>query len=75
MESYYISLDKSTGLPSIYLGITSLDTDAYCAAVIQSDDIQALAKKTNSDMQEALLSDDDLKDFYQLLVSNSSSEK
>lgn len=72
MESYYIDLDPHTGIPSIYLGITSLDTDAYCAAVIQSEDIQNLAKKVNSDMQQALLSDDDLRDFYQLLVSNSS---
>ena len=74
MESYYISLNPSTGVPSIYLGITSLDTDAYCAAVIQSDEIQALAKETNTDMQEALLADDDLKDFYQLLLSNGSSD-
>jgi len=73
MESYYISLDDS-GIPSIYLGITSLDTDAYCAAVVQSDEIQKIAKQTNTKMQEALLSDDDLKEFYQLLVSNSSSE-
>lgn len=72
MESYYIDLDPNTGLPSIYLGITSLDTDAYCAAVIQSDAIQELAKQTNDKMQEALLSDDDLKEFYQLLLSNSS---
>ena len=71
MESYYISLNPSTGIPSIYLGITSLDTDAYCAAVIQSDEIQTLAKEINEKMQEALLSDDDLKDFYQLLLSNS----
>jgi len=56
------------------LGITALDTDAYCAAVIQSDEIQALAKETNEMMQEALLSDDDLKDFYQLLLSNSNSD-
>lgn len=74
MESYYISLDPVTGLPSIYLGITSLDTDAYCAAVVQSDEIQKLAKQTNAKMQNALLSDDDLKDFYQLLVSNASEE-
>ncbi len=72
MESYYIDLDPVTGIPAVYLGITSLDTDAYCAAVIQSDEIQELAKQTNEKMQEALLSDDDLKDFYQLLVSNSS---
>ena len=71
MESYYISLDAS-GIPSIYLGITSLDTDAYCAAVVQSDEIQKIAKQTNTKMQEALLSDDDLKDFYQLLVTNAS---
>lgn len=75
MESYYISLDPNTGIPSVYLGITSLDTDAYCAAVIQSDEIQTLAKETNENMQEALLSDDDLKEFYQLLLSNSSSDK
>ena len=74
MESYYISLNPSTGIPSVYLGITALDTDAYCAAVIQSDEIQALAKETNEMMQEALLSDDDLKDFYQLLLSNSNSD-
>lgn len=74
MESYYIKVDKSTGVPSIYLGITSLDTDAYCAALIQSDKIQELAKQTNADMENALMSDDDLKEFYQLLVSNSSGE-
>ncbi len=71
MESYYIALNPSTGIPSVYLGITSLDTDAYCAAVIQSDEIQAIAKQTNEAMQEALMTDDDLKDFYQLMVSNS----
>ena len=74
MEYYFIDLNPDTGLPSIYLGITSLDTDAYCAALIQSDTIQELAKQTNENMQEALLSDDDLKEFYQLLVSNSESE-
>lgn len=74
MESYYIEVDEATGIPSIYLGITSLDTDAYCASLIQSDTIQELAKQTNTSMQEALMSDDDLKEFYQLLVSNSSAE-
>ncbi len=74
MESYYIEVDEATGIPSIYLGITSLDTDAYCASLIQSDTIQELAKQTNTSMQEALMSDDDLKEFYQLLVSNSSEE-
>ncbi|MDD6036435.1 MAG: hypothetical protein PUC30_09635 [Lachnospiraceae bacterium] len=74
MEYYYIKLDPLSGTPSIYLGITSLDTDAYCAAVTQSDAIQELAEKTNNDMKEALLADDDLKDFYQLLVSNSSAD-
>lgn len=71
MESYYIDLDPNTGVPSIYLGITSLDTDAYCAALIQSDEIQELAQLTNEKMQQALLADDDLKDFYQLMLSNS----
>lgn len=75
MESYYIKVDEATGIPSIYLGITSLDTDAYCASLIQSDTIQELAKQTNASMQEALMSDDDLKEFYQLLVSNSSAEE
>jgi len=75
MEYYYIDIDPTSGIPSIYLGITSLDTDAYCAAVIQNEEIQELAKQTNEDMQEALLTDDDLKDFYHLLVSNSSSDK
>lgn len=73
MEYYYIDLDES-GIPSIYLGITSLDTDAYCAAVIKSEEIQALAKEVNTEMQSAILADDDLMDFYQLLVSNSSTE-
>ena len=75
MESYYIEVDEATGVPSIYLGITSLDTDAYCASLIQSDTIQELAKQTNTAMQNALMSDDDLKEFYQLLVSNSSDEE
>lgn len=74
MESYYIKMDKSTGVPSIYLGITSLDTDAYCASLIQSDKIQELAKQTNTDMENAVMSDDDLKEFYQLLVSNASGQ-
>lgn len=72
MEYYCIDLEDSSGYPSIYLGITSLDTDAYCAAVIQGDEIQALAKEVNTKMQEALVADDDLKEFYQLLLSNSS---
>lgn len=72
MEYYYIDLDDSFGNPAIYLGITSLDTDAYCAAITQGEEIQALARDINSKMQEALLADDDLKDFYQLLLSNSS---
>lgn len=71
MECYYIRLDPSTGNPYIYLGITSLDTDAYCAAVTQSEPIQALAKETNQAMTEALLADDDLKDFYNRLSANS----
>lgn len=75
MESYYISLNPNTGIPSIYLGITSLDTDAYCAALEQNDEIQALATETINKLQEALLSDDDLNDFYQLLLSNGSSEQ
>ena len=72
MEYYYVDVDDLSGLPRIYLGITSLDTDAYCAAVIQNEEIQELAKQTNLDMQEALRTDDDLQDFYQLLVSNAS---
>lgn len=72
IEYYYIDLDDSSGYPAIYLGITSLDTDAYCAAVTQEEEIQALAKKINTKMQEALVADDDLKEFYQLLLSNSS---
>jgi len=72
MEYYYIDLDDSLGTPAIYLGITSLDTDAYCAAVTQGEEIQALAKEINTKMQEALYADDDLKEFYQLLLSNSS---
>lgn len=74
MECYYISIDRVTGNPYIYLGITSLDTDAYCAAVTQSEAIQALAKETNQAMTEALLADDDLKDFYNRLSSNSSAQ-
>lgn len=70
MDYYFISLDEATGMPSIYLGITSLDTDAYCAAVTQSEEIQSLATQTNMEMQEALLADDDLKDFYQLLLGS-----
>jgi len=69
LECYYISLNKTTGKPLIYLGITSLDTDAYCASINQSDIIQALAEKTNQAMTEALLADDDLKDFYNRLSS------
>lgn len=72
MEYYYVDVDDISGLPYIYLGITSLDTDAYCAAVIQSEAIQELASQTNLDMQEALRTDDDLQEFYQLLVSNAS---
>ncbi len=74
MECYYISLDPATGTPYIYLGITSLDTDAYCAAVTQSEPIQALAKETNQAMTEALLADDDLKDFYNRLAAHSSAQ-
>lgn len=71
MECYYISLDPASSSPRIYLGVTSLDTDAYCAAVTQSEAIQALAKETNQAMTEALLADDDLKDFYNRLLANS----
>ncbi|MBQ9766906.1 MAG: hypothetical protein IJW37_02215 [Lachnospiraceae bacterium] len=69
MECYYISLDKTTGKPLIYLGITSLDTDAYRASVDQSDEIQALAIATDQAMTEAMLADDDLMDFYNRLTS------
>lgn len=72
MEYYYVDVDDTSGLPRIYLGITSLDTDAYCAAVIQNEEIQELAKQTNNDMLEALRTDDDLQEFYELLVSNAS---
>lgn len=74
MECYYIYLDPSTNRPYIYLGITSLDTDAYCAAVTQREDIQALAAATDQAMTDALLSDDDLKDFYNRLTNNSSTQ-
>ena len=74
MESYYISLDPN-GVPSIYLGITSVDTDAYYEAVISKDEIQALAHKTKTEWDEALLADNDLKEFGQLLQSNGSSDK
>lgn len=70
MEYYYVDVDDISGFPRIYLGITSLDTDAYCAAVIQNEDIQELANQTNLDMQDALRADDDLQEFYQLLVTN-----
>lgn len=71
MEYYYISLDPASSSPRIYLGVTSLDTDAYCAAITQSEAIQTLAKETNQAMTEALLADDDLKDFYNRLLANS----
>lgn len=74
LESYYISLNPSTGVPSIYLGITAVDTDAYCAAVNQSDEIQLLADEVKNRLQNALLSDDDLKDFYQLMLSGGSDQ-
>ncbi len=64
MECFYIYIDPETGEPYIYLGITSLDTDAYCAAVTQSSEIQSIADATNRAMTEALVADDDLKDFY-----------
>lgn len=69
MECYCISINPSAQ-PLVYLGITSLDTDAYCAAVNQSDEIQALAVKTNQAMEDALLEDDDLKEFYNHLVGS-----
>ena len=69
LECFYITLDETTGKPLIYLGITSLDTDAYCASVNQSETVQALAKETNQAMTDALLADDDLKDFYNRLSS------
>lgn len=75
MESYYISLDPSTGVPSIYLGITSVETDAYCKAVICKDEIQALAHKTKTEWDEALLADKDLMEFETLLQTNNSSDK
>ncbi|MBR2409750.1 MAG: hypothetical protein IKB07_12455 [Lachnospiraceae bacterium] len=74
MESYFISLDSDTGLPAIYLGITSLDTDAYYAALIKNEVIQELAQQTNKKMQDALLSDDDLEDFYNLMRSSSDTQ-
>lgn len=64
MECFYIYIDPETGQPYIYLGITSLDTDAYCAAITQSSEIQSIADATNRAMTEALVADDDLKDFY-----------
>ncbi len=75
MESYYISLDPNTGVPAIYLGITSVETDAYCQAVICKDEIQALAHKTKTEWDEALLADKDLNEFGKLLQSNNSSDK
>lgn len=65
MESYFIYLDKYNGNPYIYLGVTSLETDAYYTALEQRDDVQALAEKTNKAMEEAVLKDDDLMNFYQ----------
>ena len=75
MEYYFVDVSDMSGRPFVYLGITSLDTDAYCAAVIQSEEIQELAKQVDLDMQEVLRNDVDLKDFYQLLVSNSPKEE
>lgn len=74
IESYYIDIDSASGLPLIYLGVTSLDTDAYCKALEQSDEIQALAAQVNQNMQDALLADDDLNEFYQRLRSNTSEQ-
>lgn len=75
LEAYYISLNTSTGVPSVYLGVTALDTDAYYQAVISKDEIQELAHKIKTEWDEALLADSDLKEFEQLLQSNSSSEQ
>lgn len=72
LESYYISLDASTGAPVVYLGITAVDTDAYYQAVISKEEIQSLAHKIKTEWDEALLADSDLKEFEQLLQSNSS---
>jgi len=52
-----------------------VETDAYCAAVVSKDEIQALAHKTKTEWDEALLADKDLKEFERLLQSNSSSDK
>lgn len=70
IDSYYISLDPVTNRPSIFLGVTSLDTDAYCKTIMQQDDVQALVEKTKQEMADALLADDDLKDFYNRLTND-----
>lgn len=71
LEIYYISIDEKTGEPKIYLGITSLDTDAYCTSVMESPEIQSFAQTINDEMKKAIEADDDLREFYDYLLDNS----
>lgn len=67
LESYFIKVDPFSGKPYIFVGETGVDTDAFYASLIARDEVQALAEKANAAMEEALLKDRDLKDFYERL--------
>lgn len=67
LESYFIKVDPISGKPYIFVGETSVDTDAFYASLVALDEVQALAEKTNAAMEEALLKDRDLKAFYERL--------
>lgn len=68
-DYFCINVNDYSGYPLIYQGEIIDATATYLDALSFSDTIQGILEETNQKMQQALLADDDLNDFYNLIYS------
>lgn len=73
-DYFCIDINDYSGFPAIFQGEISTETEAYLTSLVNLDAIQELYATTLKKMEQALLADDDLNDFYKLMNSGSDSQ-
>lgn len=73
-DYFCIDINDYSGFPAIFQGEISTETEAYLTSLVNLDAIQELYATTLKKMEQALLADDDLNDFYELMNSGSDSQ-
>ena len=73
-DYFCIDINDYSGFPAIFQGEISTETEAYLTSLVNLDAIQELYATTLEKMEQALLADDDLNDFYELMNSGSDSQ-